>query len=176
MRFDRIVFVCGDNTCLSMIAENVFIERYEGAQLYVASRGMVVLFEAPCNPKAEAVLQKHGIEMVRTTSMELRNGDITDRTLVITMKESDRKRFESRFPHAAVYTLGALAGENRDVKDPYGGTPEDYEECYEDIDRMIREAIPFIRRLLAAKDKIDSSQLFEQEIMEEDTKNDSFRM
>ena len=175
MRFDRIVFVCGDNTCLSMIAENVFIARYEGEPLYVSSRGIVVLFEEPCNPRAEAVLAKHGIEMVRTTSMEIRNGDITDSTIVITLKERDRMRFKTRFPYATAFTLATLAGEERDVTDPYGGTEADYEQCYEDIDRMITEAIPAIRQMLESNDDIDSSQLFEQEIME-DRKDDSFRM
>ena len=33
MRYDRVVFVCRDNSCLSMIAENVFIHRYEGEPL-----------------------------------------------------------------------------------------------------------------------------------------------
>ena len=174
MRFDRIVFVCGDNTCLSMIAENVFINRYEGERLYVASRGIVVLFEEPCNPKAEAVLAKHGIEMVRTTSMEIRSGDITDSTLVIALKAKDRDRFCSRFPYATAYTLAVLADEQEDVWDPYGGTEGDYERCYEDIDRMIDKAIPVIKRMLA-NDDLDSSQLFEQEIME-DRQDDSFRM
>ena len=175
MRFDRIVFVCGDNTCLSMIAENVFIARYKGEALYVASRGIVVLFREPCNPKAEAVLAKHGIEMVRSTSLEIQNGDITDSTIVIALTEKDRARFSARFPYATAYTLAALAGEDRDVKDPYGGTEEDYETCYEDIDRMIGKAIPVIRQMLESNDDIDSSQLFEQEIME-DRKDDSFRM
>ena len=158
-----------------MIAENVFIARYEGEPLYVASRGIVVLFEEPCNPKAEAVLAKHGIGMVRTTSMEIRNGDITDSTLVIALKERDRVRFITRFPYATAFTLATLAGEERDVKDPYGGSEADYERCFEDIDRMIVEAIPSIRQMLDSNDDIDSSQLFEQEIME-DRKDDSFRM
>ena len=158
-----------------MIAKIVFIARYEGEPLYVASRGIVVLFEEPCNPKAEAVLAKHGIEMVRNTSMEIRNGDITDSTLVIALEERDRKRFNTRFPYATAYTLAALAGEVQDVTDPYGGTEADYERCFEDVDRMITEAIPTIRQMLASNDAFDSSQLFEQEIME-DRKDDSFRM
>ena len=175
MRFDRIVFVCSDNTCLSMIAESVFISRYKGEPLYVASRGIVVLFEEPCNPKAEAVLAKHGMEMVRTTSLEIRNGDITDSTLVVTLNERDHARFCARFPYAAAYTLASLADEERDVTDPYGGSEEAYEQCFEDIDRMIGKAIPKIRQMLSPNDDIDSSQLFEKEIME-DRNDDSFRM
>ncbi|MBR5711965.1 MAG: hypothetical protein IKX54_00010 [Lachnospiraceae bacterium] len=176
MRYDRIVFVCGDNTCLSMIAENVFINRYEGAPIAVASRGIVVLFETPCNPKAEAVLTAHGIPMVRKTNMEIRNGDITDSTLVITMDERDRQRFLARFPAADARTLASLAGEGMDVRNPYGGTNADYEQCYEDIDRMIREAIPVIRGMLRSNKDWNSSELFEKEILEEEKKDDSFRM
>ena len=40
---------------------------------------------------------------------------------------------------------------------------------------MIVEAIPAIRQMLESNDDIDSSQLFEQEIME-DRKDYSFRM
>jgi len=176
MRYDRLVFICRDNTCLSMIAENVFIHRYEGTPLYVASRGIVVLFEEPCNPKAEAVLAAHGIDMVRRTCMEIRKGEITDSTLVIALKEADRKRFSEHFPYADARTLAELAGEIGDVHDPYGGTEEDYERCYEDIDRMVGEAIPTIREMLDDAKELDSSQLFEKEIMEEQKKHDSFRM
>ena len=176
MRYDRIVFVCRDNSCLSIIAENVFINRYEGEPLYVASRGFTVLFEVPCNPKAEAVLAEHGIEPVRTTCLEIRNGDITDSTLVVALKEEDRRRFLSRFPYADARTLAELADETADVHDPYGGGTADYEQCYEDIDRMVQKAIPYLQRLLTDSHEMDSSQLFEKEIMEEQKKDDSFRM
>ncbi|MBO4627484.1 MAG: hypothetical protein J5645_05875 [Lachnospiraceae bacterium] len=176
MRYDRVVFVCRDNSCLSMIAENVFIHRYEGEPLNVASRGIVVLFEVPCNPKAEEVLTRHGVEMVRKTCLEIRSGDITDSTLVIVLKESDRQKFLARFPYAQAFTLAWLAGEDTDVHDPYGGAEADYEQCYEDIDRMIGKAIPAIRDLIEDKRDLNSSELFEKEIMEEERKDDSFRM
>ena len=176
MRYDRVVFVCRDNSCLSMIAENVFIHRYEGEPLYVASRGLVVLFEVPCNPKAEDVLAKHGIEMVRKTCLGIRSGDITDSTLVIAVREPDRQRFMARFPYMQAWTLSMLAGQIGDVHDPYGGTEADYEMCYEDIDRCIVKALPVIRAMLDDVREIDSSQLFEKEIMEEEKKDDSFRM
>ena len=164
MRYDRVVFVCRDNSCLSMIAENVFIHRYEGEPLYVASR------------EAEEVLAKHGIEMVRKTCLEIRSGDITDSTLVIAVREPDRQRFMARFPYMQAWTLSMLAGQIGDVHDPYGGTEADYEMCYEDIDRCIVKALPVIRAMLDDVREIDSSQLFEKEIMEEEKKDDSFRM
>ncbi len=176
MRYDRIVFVCEDNSCLSILAENVFIGRYKGEPIYVASRGIVVLFEAPCNPRAEEILRRNGIEPVRTTTMEIGKRDITDSTLVITLKESDRQRFHKRFPYADAIALGTLSGEQCDVTDPYGKGREAYEECFEDIVRMMNKAMPQIYGLLNANDEFDSNLLFEKEIMEEDTKDDSFRM
>ena len=84
--------------------------------------------------------------------------------------------FMARFPYMQAWTLSMLAGQIGDVHDPYGGTEADYEMCYEDIDRCIVKALPVIRAMLDDVREIDSSQLFEKEIMEEEKKDDSFRM
>ncbi len=141
MRFDKIIFLCNDNTSLSPMAESLFADLYQGEPIHVASRGLVVLFPAPCNSKMAAILERHGLPLLREVSTELRDKEMTDHTLVIAMSESDCERFRRRFPQVPNCTLQALAGESKDVYNPYGGELEAYELCFRDMSRMMRKAI-----------------------------------
>ncbi len=147
MTFERIIFLCRDNASLSPMAESIFISAYGGTPVYVASRGMVVLYEAPLNPKIETVLANHELRPVRQTTMEIKKEELTGVTLVVAMTSEMRSLFKKTYPNIACYSLHTLAGEEKDLKNPYGGSLMDYEECYNDIVRMIRKAIPTLEEM-----------------------------
>lgn len=140
MKYDRIFFLCQDNTNLSPMAENLFIELYQGPPINVTSRGLVAPYNAPCNPKTELIMEKHGIPMVSPVTRELREEELTESSLVIAMGSGIRNRFHSRYPRIAVCTLAALAGEERELTDPYGGNLMDYERCFQEMSRMMKKA------------------------------------
>ena len=52
---NKIIFVCMGNTCRSPMAATIMQNRLSKYDVIVESRGMVVLFEEPYNPKAVAV-------------------------------------------------------------------------------------------------------------------------
>jgi protein-tyrosine phosphatase len=108
----------------------------------VISRGLVVLFSEPINPKAEIVLNKHDLESEHHTAKGLKASDINDDTLVLTMTASQMKKVNENFPEAKdVYTIKEFAGEIGDVVDPYGGTLVEYEECYIELARLVKKTI-----------------------------------
>ena len=56
-RYDKLVFVCTGNTCRSPMAEVIYKNLDKESDVKVISRGLVVLFNEPINPKAEVVLK-----------------------------------------------------------------------------------------------------------------------
>jgi protein-tyrosine phosphatase len=108
-------------------------------QLPVTSRGLVVLFSEPINPKAAALLRGNHMEIERGTSLALEDWDLAEGTLVLTMTEGEKASMAQRYPGLAnLYTLREYAGEQGDIVEPYGGTDEDYEMVYEHIDLMVK--------------------------------------
>ncbi len=113
----------------------------EDRQLPVASRGLVVLFPEPINPKAAELLFGNNLKISCGTSVPLEEWDISDGTLILTMTEAEKQTVAERFPLIAnLYTLREYAGEQGDIVEPYGGAPEDYEMVYEHIDLMVKMA------------------------------------
>ncbi len=145
MHYKKILFVCRDNTCLSVMAETVMQDVMENLpieqRLPVTSRGLVVLFSEPVNPKAIKLLGSNNLKVFHETSMGLDDSDLTDGTLVLTMTEKEKETLSQRYPELAnLYTLREYTGEQGDIIEPYGGGPEDYEMVYEHIDLMVKMA------------------------------------
>jgi protein-tyrosine phosphatase len=108
----------------------------------VISRGLVVLFPEPSNPKAETVLKSHNLELEGHISKQLKASDIDENTLILTMTEKQKLNIMEMFAYSDnVYTIKEFVGENGDVTDPYGGTLIDYEECYVELARLVKKTV-----------------------------------
>jgi protein-tyrosine-phosphatase len=106
------------------------------------SRGLIVLFPEPVNPKAEQVLLNHGLEMVGHTTKQFRSHEVDETTLVLTMTERQKKKvMEDYYISHNIYTIKEFVGEFGDVVDPYGGTMLQYEECYEELARLVKKTV-----------------------------------
>lgn len=140
--FDRLIFVCRENTSRSIMAETIYKSITENSNLEVISRGMVVLFPEPVNEKVITVLTNHGLSPLRQTSIQLEKEDFTKNTLVLTMTESIKNKILLSYPDLReVYTLKEFSGEIGDVLDPYGGTLLDYEDCFNELVMLIKKTI-----------------------------------
>ncbi len=141
-KYQKLIFVCTGNTCRSPMAEALYKNLERVNTMKVMSRGLVVLFGEPINPKAEVVLGKHELELVNHISKGLKASDIEENTLILTMTSSQKKKIQEEYPEAhEVYTIKEYAGEIGDVIDPYGGSLIDYEECYIELARLVKKAV-----------------------------------
>ena len=132
-RFNKVIFVCMGNTCRSPMAATIMSNLMP--EMRSESRGMVVLFPEPYNPKAVAVASRHG--MIMPFSVD---------TLVLTMNLSMKQKMYDTFDKAInVFTLGELAGEGEvEVPDPYGKGLEEYNRCFEQLYSLVAKVVDVI--------------------------------
>lgn len=142
---NKVIFVCSDNTCASNVAEAIFKSVLGDRVINVCSKGMVVLFPEPVNPKAVAVLKARNLVMERTESEGLTFSDLEGHPLILTMTESQKNRLNESYPGAAdVFTLREFVGSSGDISLPVGGSLADYGAFYEHMDLLTKMAAEII--------------------------------
>lgn len=140
--FQRVIFVCRENTSRSIMAEAIYKSIAEDGGLEVLSRGMVVLFPEPVNEKVVTVLENHNLSPIRGSSLPLEKEDMKEKTLVLTMTEKLKKQVLNAYPREnSIFTLKEFCGDMGDVRDPYGGTLLDYEDCFNELVVLIKKMI-----------------------------------
>lgn len=110
------------------------------SELKILSRGLVVLFPEPVNPKAEAVLVSHGLTAKEHTARQLRQEEITPRTLILTMEDSHKEKVWSTYSDAGnVFTLTEFVGAKGDLIPLYGEPLSSYGRSLEVIEILVNE-------------------------------------
>lgn len=140
-KYNKIIFVCTGNTCRSPMAEVLFKSLQSNDGIQAVSRGLVVLFPEPSNPKAETVLKSHNLLLENHTAAQLTADDINDHTLVLTMTQSQKATVQTDYGVSEVFTIKEFAGEEGDVTDPYGGDLIDYENCFAELARLVKKTV-----------------------------------
>ena len=140
MKYRKLIFVCRDNSCRSPIAAAIMREINEIPELEIISRGIIVLFPEPYNPKARAILASNNIILENGTSIGLEGSDFTEDTLVLTMDRDEKQKVQSEFENNQnVYTIMEFAGGSGDIFDPYGGDSDVYALFFESIKTWVTQ-------------------------------------
>ncbi len=130
--YDKLIFVSESDTSTSPMAEAILQQIFLLEDILITSKGLVVLFPEPINPKAEAVLVSHSLSMKDHVSEQLTEDDFDDRTLILTMDEALMNRLLKDHERAKnVFTLASYIQADEDISDPYGGSLADYNRVYE---------------------------------------------
>ena len=136
--YDRLIFVDEDDTTRAPMAKMIMKTKYLLGPLDIQSRGLVVLFPQPMNQKAAAILISIGIDPAEHEATQLRQEDMDDRTLFLTMEDGQKEKIWTNYENAAhVYTVAEFINLQGDVSALCGEPLETYGHSYETIAALI---------------------------------------
>ena len=138
IRFQKVIFVSTGGTCRSILAKAIYRNINTNEDLQIESRGLVVLFEEPVNPKAVAIAKSKGISIEDEKSEQLTMDDFGDDILVLVMTDLLKKKVYDEFENAVnVYSIREFAGEAIDVEAAYGGELTEYGSQFKYLEKLI---------------------------------------
>lgn len=142
-RYDRLIFVSTSDTAMGPMAEAILESKYLLDELAVTSKGVVVLFPEPINPKAEAVLVSNGLSMKDHMSDPLVLEDFDDRTLILAVTRGVKEKALHEFDveEREIFVLNEFVGEDWELTDPYGGALADYGLCFAQLEMLISKLV-----------------------------------
>ena len=139
--FDKLLLVCKSNTSVSPMAEAIAGELLRLEDILIESRGLVVLFPEPINPKAEAILVSNSLSLKNHVSSPFSKDDFDPRTLILTMTQGQKEAVvEECHDDLNLYSLPEYIGSDEEVFDPYGGGMAEYGHCFEQLKVMLEKA------------------------------------
>ena len=129
-KYDKLIFVSGSDTSTSPMAEALLESKYLLEDILIESKGLVVLFPEPVNPKAEAVLDRIGLTMKDHASTPLLQEDFDVRTLILTMDSAQKEKILMDYANVKnLYTLTEYIKAEGEGGDPYGKDLEEDGQC-----------------------------------------------
>lgn len=140
----RIIFVDKSGAIRAPMASEIYKSYRPGLSNRVLSKGLVVAFPEPINPKVAAVLASDGINTSDYITSELTAEDFREDSLVFAVDENVREAIFKNFPEAGednTFSICGFVGEELDFMDPYGGTLQSYGICYESMKNVIKKLI-----------------------------------
>ena len=144
---EKIIFVARSGSCREPMAMGIFKDLSLKEDMEVLARGLVVSFPEPMNGKAEAVLIGNGITLEDFSSMQLKDEEITENTLVLTMEAKQRDKVIANYENATVENVHVLTdyvGDELEILDPYGGSLQSYGLCYETLRKTIKKLVKIL--------------------------------
>ncbi len=150
----RLVLLCTGNTCRSPMAAAVFREELgdDAAQVEVVSAGVSALDGQPASAGAREAARREGLDLSGHRSRRATAPLLRDADLVLVMeREHARAAVGLGAEPAKVHVLSDWPEPGEPelaVPDPFGGSPEAYEESLRRIRRHVRRIVPTVRAAL----------------------------
>lgn len=142
IRYKKLIFVDTDDNCRAPMAEMILKRKFLTNPLTIESRGMVVLFPEPLNPKTEAVLVQNGYPKPMHEARQLEQEDISNEVLILTMEDRQKSQIWERYENAPhVYTIKEYVGETGDIPPLHGQPLPMYAQCYREMELLMRRVV-----------------------------------
>ena len=137
LEYSKILFVEDTDTSTGPLAAVLLKHYLPLERVEIGSRGLIVLFPEPMNPKTVAIAAAKGMDL-KETSESLMSEDFGQDVLVLVLDESKKQTIYDDFAEAVnVYTLTEFINEAGSILNPDGGELTDYAKLYENLDEVI---------------------------------------
>ena len=135
--YSKILFITDTDTSLGPLAAALLRHYMPLEKVEIGSKGLIVLFPEPMNPKVVAIAASKGIEIDRT-SVQLEGSDFGQDVLALVLDETKKQGIYDDFAEAVnVYTLKEYINEQGSISNPDGGELSDYAKLYDTLDEVI---------------------------------------
>jgi protein-tyrosine-phosphatase len=144
----KIMFVCTGNTCRSPMAEVIAKSIFPSDKYEIISRGLSVFEPMPASENACKAAEENGLSLEEHVSRQITEDDINESDIIFTMTGAHKQMIASvcNRLNKPVFTLAEFTGHNEDISDPYGGSIEVYEKCFDMLKEYIGEAAEIIEK------------------------------
>lgn len=141
-KFSKIVIVSNEDKSRGPMTAAIFGSLLKDRGFIIESRGLVVLFPEPYNPKAIEIGKEKGMNLQSTFSRQLEASDFGLNSLVLTMEEGQKEKIYAKYPTARnVFTLCEFAGDTgKIIPNPYGKDEAAYRECFDELYSVVFKA------------------------------------
>jgi protein-tyrosine-phosphatase/predicted ATP-grasp superfamily ATP-dependent carboligase len=140
-----VLFVCKGNICRSPFAEAYLRQRLNGRSVHVHSAGYHPKRNRPCPEAAIAAARELATDLSAHRSRILDADMVRAADAIFTFDQENYATVLARHPEARrkVHRLSALVDDAAgDIRDPYGGTVDDFRRAYAGIRRAIDGGMP----------------------------------
>ena len=137
-----------------------------GIDWEIASAGVLGHDDAPPEPEARTTMLNLGLDIGGHRARSLDDALVAEATLLIAVDSGTARALETRFPEAGARThnLGALAGRQRDIPDPFRMQIGAWMTYARELDAMLEAALERLRELVGGLPAtIDNRQLMAPE-------------
>jgi len=141
----KVLFVCIGATCRSPMASMLFnkkIKNYNLSGVTSSFSGLSVQYDSKINPNSKQALKDYGIFRILKKPIQLSSKLIVDSDLIVCMEEDYKQAMcltVSDKNKSKVFCTKDFCG--FDIKDPFGGTAEQYKSCLRQIDVALEKII-----------------------------------
>ena len=140
-----ILVVCTGNLCRSPMAMELLrarLARDESRRDWrVESAGVWATDGEPASAHATDEMADRGLDLYTHCARGISRDMMARATLVLAMTQSHVESLRAAFPEQArkVHLFAEMVGQTYDVRDPYGGSRQEYAAVAEELERLIED-------------------------------------